>query len=96
MNATLLRRLALGLVALGCLAWAGTLVAEWTDRGDATCTALYRVDRTSYWFVGDCADVMGKRLALVIVLLIVAVALLVLGVRRPSSTKNDQPVADLG
>ena len=96
MNATLLRRLALGLVALGCLAWAGTLVAEWTDRGDATCTALYRVDRTSYWFVGDCADVMGKRLALVIVLLIVAVVLLVFALRRPRSSTKDQAVAEVG
>ena len=83
-----IRQLVYGIAALGALAWAGILVAEWTDRGDATCTALYRVDRADYWFRGDCADVMGPRLALVIALLVGAIVLAVLALRpsrRPAA-----------
>ena len=67
----------------GAAAWASAcwLGAQWTDRGDATCTALYRIDRTSYWFTGACRDVMLPRLLAVVVLLAIAGALAV--IRRP-------------
>ena len=78
---TSIRHLLYGIAALVALAWAGLLVAEWTDRGDATCTALYRVDQADYWFRGDCADIMGPRLALVSALFVGAVVLAVLALR---------------
>ena len=85
---TSIGQLVYGIVALGAIAWAGMLVAEWTDRGDATCTALYRLDEADYWFKGDCADVMGPRLALVIALLVGAIVLAVRALRtsrRPAA-----------
>ena len=71
------------------LASAGWLAAQWTDRGDATCTALYRVDRTEYWFTGACKDVMLPRLLAVVVLLAIAAALVrsAWRHRRPSSLR---------
>jgi hypothetical protein len=94
-------RILAGAAALASAAW---LAAQWTDRGDATCTALYRIDRTEYWFTGACRDVMLPRLLGVVVLSAITAALVVSAWRHrhrraqrqlgaPRSTPTSSPSA---
>ena len=68
--------------AVACVVAAAVVAAQWVDRGDATCTALYRVDRASYWFTRGCRGPMTVRLAVVVVLLAVAAVLALRAWRR--------------
>jgi hypothetical protein len=89
------RRAIEALAAVAGLVTAAALAAQWTDRGDATCTALYRVDRANYWFRGDCTEVMAPRLGLVVLLVATATILAVDALRRRPSARRQpaEPVS---
>jgi hypothetical protein len=82
------RRAIEALAAVTSLVTAAALTAQWTDRGDATCTALYRVDRANYWFTGDCTEVMAPRLGLVVLLIATATILAIDALRRRPSARR--------
>jgi hypothetical protein len=76
------RRAIEALAAVASLVTAAALAAQWTDRGDATCTGLYRVDRAN-----DCTEVMAPRLGLVVLLVATATILAIDAVRRRPSAR---------
>jgi hypothetical protein len=82
------RRAVEALAAVASLVVAAALAAQWTDRGDATCTALYRVDHANYWFTGDCTEVMAPRLGLVVLLVATATILAIDALRRRPSARR--------
>jgi hypothetical protein len=66
------RALLFGAAAAVSLLLAAAIAGQWVDDGDATCTALYRVDEMEYWFTRGCRSTMIARLGATIALLVAA------------------------